>query len=71
MTNPKRERFSRMFPSRIDKMRDQLRVLGNCSNKSNYEWSEDKVQLLFELLFDEYCECADKFGVSITYEVRK
>ena len=71
MVNEKRERFIRMFPTRIEKMRKSLKVLGNCSNKSNYDWPQDKVKLLFELLFEEYVECAEKFGVTIDFEVHK
>jgi len=44
MTNPKRERFSRLFPDRVKKLLKSLEILENCSNKSNYEFNEDLVQ---------------------------
>ena len=40
----KRDRFSRMFPPRAEKLVDQMRLLANCSSKSNYEWTEDTVK---------------------------
>ena len=40
----KRDRFSRMFPPRAEKLVDQFRLLENCTSKSNYEWSEDTVK---------------------------
>ena len=41
--NEKRQRFARIFPSRVEKIVDQLRVLSHCSNKSSYEFDKDLV----------------------------
>lgn len=40
----KRDRFARMFPPRVEKLKDQFRLLENCTAKSNYEWTEDTVK---------------------------
>lgn len=40
----KRDRFSRIFPPRAEKLVDQFRLLENCTSKSNYEWTEDTVK---------------------------
>ena len=56
----KTTRFKKIFPPRVEKLIDGLRLLGNCTNKSNYEWNKDLVkrawieiehQLLGEELF--------------------
>ena len=60
----KRDRFARIFPNRIDKLRDGLRIAGNCSNTSNYAWDPSKIQLLFVLLFKEFIATAELFGLT-------
>lgn len=40
----KRDRFARMFPPRVEKLVDTMRLLENCTAKSNYEWDEDLVK---------------------------
>ena len=65
----KRQRFARIAPSRVDKIRDMLRVLGNCSNKANYSYDQPKVRLLFGLLMREFITTARCFDVHITAQV--
>ena len=43
-TAEKRERFSRIFPARVEKMVKTLELLCNCSNKSSYDWTPDLVK---------------------------
>jgi len=33
-----------MFPPRVEKLVQQLKLLENCTSKSNYEWTEDTVK---------------------------
>ena len=40
----KRERFKRLAASRTNAVIEKLEILGNCSNRSNYEYSEDEVK---------------------------
>ena len=67
--NPKRDRFSRMFPNRVDILRDTLRKIANCSNKASYEWDKDKVQEAFILIGEEFTTTARCFGVGFKIEV--
>ncbi len=69
MNTLKKERFSRIFPSRVEKLRDQLRILGNCSNKTNYQWNEKQVTMAFALLMREYITIAKLFNITITCTV--
>lgn len=68
-TETKRSRFSRIFPARVDKIRDQLRILGNCSSKSSYEYDEGQVERFFAYILQELETLAKSFGVKITSEV--
>ena len=43
----KRERFVRIAEARTNKIIDMLRLLGNCSNKSNYDYSDEDVKQIF------------------------
>ena len=64
----KRSRFARMFPSRVETLRDTLRKIANCSNKGNYEWDSEKVQEAWKLIAEEFADTAEKYG--IVFEVR-
>ncbi len=57
MTDAKRDRFARLAPARVDKIREAA-VLSNCSNKSNYSWRPNQMQMLFGLLMREFITCA-------------
>ena len=65
-TESKREKFARIFPARVQKIRDQLRILGNCSSKSNYQWDPDKVNLFFAYILQELITLAQSFGVEVS-----
>ncbi|EHA63779.1 hypothetical protein Syn8016DRAFT_0820 [Synechococcus sp. WH 8016] len=65
----KRSKFARIFPARVQKIRDQLRILGNCSSKSNYDWDQSKVEIFFALILKEIVTLASGFGVPVTAQV--
>ncbi len=50
MPQSKRERFVRIAEARTNKIIDMLRLLANCSNKSNYEYSEDDIKQIFSAI---------------------
>lgn len=43
----KKERFDRISEARRAKILDGIRLLENCSNKSNYEYTNDEIEALF------------------------
>jgi hypothetical protein len=45
--NIKRERFVRIVESRVNKILSSLDNLGKCSNKRNYEYTENDVRKIF------------------------
>ena len=45
--NLKRQRFLRIAESRVNKILSNLDNLAKCSNKRNYEYSDDEVRKIF------------------------
>ena len=43
----KRDRFLRIAERRVNKIIDNLDLLGKCSNRRNYEYSEGEVRKIF------------------------
>ncbi|HET6516538.1 MAG TPA: hypothetical protein VFG09_15400 [Thermodesulfovibrionales bacterium] len=41
------DRFKRLAAKRTNDILDKIRILGNCSNKSSYEYTEDEVNRIF------------------------
>ena len=59
--NEKRERFRRVAVGRTNKIIDQIRLLGNCANRSNYEYSEEDVQKIFNAIESELRDVRAKY----------
>lgn len=53
MAETKRERFHRIASNRTNRIIDQLRLLGNCSNRSNYEYTDEEVKKIFAAIEGE------------------
>ena len=43
----RRERFEKVAAMRVDKILHYLTLLGNCSNRNNYEYTEEDVNHMF------------------------
>lgn len=57
----KAERFKRVAENRTNKIIDQIRLLGNCSNRSNYEYSEEDIKKIFSAIESELKETKLKY----------
>ena len=57
----KKERFIRIAENRTNKIIDMLNLLGNCSNKSNYDYSEEDVKRIFTAIENSTRICKMKF----------
>ncbi len=65
----KRDRFVRLAEARTNKIIDMMRLLGNCSNKANYEYSEEDVKKIFNALEKELKNTKNKYlGIDIKEE---
>jgi len=46
----KRERFVRIAERRTQQVLEKLRILGNCSNRGIYEFTDDEVDKIFRAI---------------------
>lgn len=53
MEETRHERFQRIAEKRTNRIIDQIRLLGNCSNRSNYEYDEEEVRKIFSAIESE------------------
>jgi len=60
----KRERFVRLAEARTNKILDMLKLLGNCSSKANYDYSDEDVRKIFGTLERELKNTRAKFSSS-------
>lgn len=60
----KRDRFVRLAEARTNKIIDMIRLLGNCSNKSNYDYTDTDIQKIFSAIDKELKNTKLKFSVS-------
>lgn len=62
----KRERFVRLAEARTNKILDMLKLLGNCSSTSNYEYTDEDVKKIFGAIEREMKNAKAKFTGSDT-----
>lgn len=60
-TEQKSERFKRIAENRTNRIIEGLRLLGNCSNRSNYDYTEEDVRKIFSAIEHELKETKKKF----------
>lgn len=47
MEETRHDRFRRVATKRTNDILEKIRILGNCSNKSSYEYTPDEVNKIF------------------------
>ena len=57
----KRERFKRLAEYRTNEVLKRLKVLGNCSNRSAYDYSEEEINKIFSEIERTVRETKSKF----------
>ncbi len=58
----KREKFVRLAEARTNKIINMLQLLGNCSNSSAYDYSQEDVDKIFSAIESEVKEARKKFN---------
>ena len=58
----KRECFVRLAEARTNKILDMMKLLGNCSNKSNYDYTDEDVKKIFGAIEKELKNTKAKFN---------
>lgn len=62
----KKERFKRVAENRTNKIIEQIRLLGNCANRSNYEYTEEDVKKIFYAIETELKTTKQKYREKAT-----
>lgn len=57
----KRDRFIKIAEQRTNKILKTLKLLGNCANKSNYEYRDEEVKKIFTAIEKELKNTKSKF----------
>lgn len=58
----KRDKFVRLAEARTNKIIDMIQLLGNCSNSSAYDYSQQDVEKIFAAIEAELREAKKKFN---------
>lgn len=62
MSETKRQRFIRIAEARTNKILNMVQLLGNCSNKSAYEYTDEDVKKIFSAIESEVRTAKTKFS---------
>ena len=57
----KRERFKRLAQQRTNTVLKKIKVLGNCANRSAYEYNEEEIKKIFDAIDRQVKEVRAKF----------
>jgi len=57
----KREKFLRLATQRTKEVLSRLRILGNCANRSVYDYNEDDIDKIFSAIKDQIKNTEAKF----------
>ena len=61
MKESKRDRFVRLAEARTNKIINMLQLLGNCSSKANYEYTDEDIKKIFGALERELKNTKNRF----------
>ena len=59
----KRDRFVRIAEARTNKILNMIRLLGNCSNRGVYDYSDDDINKIFNAIEKETRFAKQRFNV--------
>ncbi len=60
-----REKFVDLAKKRVSKAMKNIQLIGNLSNRSNYDYTEEDVAKIFKALSDEISTCRKKFEIAM------
>lgn len=64
MNEARSDRFKRLAIQRTNAVLDKLRLLGNLSNKSNYEYTEENLRKIFSAIDEDLKRVKAKFSLT-------
>jgi len=60
----KKERFKRLAEYRTNEVLRRIKVLGNCANRSAYDYTEEEINKIFSVIEKQIKETKGKFSFS-------
>lgn len=66
----KRIRFLKVAEARTQSAINRIRIIGNCSNKSLYEYSPEEIDKIFRALQNQISETRARFTIKKNKEFR-
>lgn len=64
MREADRGKFIQLASRRVSKALNDIRLIGNLSNRSNYDYTDEDVTKIFRALSDEVSACKKKFELA-------
>jgi hypothetical protein len=61
----RRERFENVAGKRVQAILNKLELLGNCSNKHNYDFDENDVRKMFNAIKERLKQTENKFTAEV------
>lgn len=59
-----RSKFVRLAEARVAKALKAIQLVGNLSNRSNYDFTDEDVSKIFKALNDEISACRNRFEIA-------
>ena len=69
MNTEKRNRFIRIVEARMAKTLDSLRLIKNCANRNNYDYTEEDVDLILTHISKAVKEIKDAYSAGLSKNV--
>lgn len=68
MANIRRDRFLKIASNRTNKVIDDIRLLSNCGNTNNYEYTKEEVEKMFKAIEVALDDAKSKFDFGSSKE---
>jgi hypothetical protein len=65
-----RAKFVELAKKRVSKALKDIQLIGNLSNRSNYDYTEEDVAKIIKALSDEVSACRKKFEVAVKKQAK-
>lgn len=59
-----RQKFVQLAEARVNKTLKDIQLIGNLSNRSNYDFTDEDVERIFKALSQELAACKKRFELS-------
>lgn len=59
-----RQKFVQLAEARVNKALKDIQLIGNLSNRSNYDYTDEDVERIFKALNQEIAACKKRFELS-------